>query len=411
MMHCNETPPTLGVKGKPPKGFAQAKEVLKKLLAKDPAQRFPNAAALSEALHGVETGGGPEKLFAFGRAQAGDKKFKSEMLKIAILLVSLTFVYFFLASKTNNPLNIDRKERLNELFRLGSSDTFPTGSVASIDEEKYLLKAIKFAESSFGENSLEAAEAYSRMGRHIVTNISSGQESTKSAYENYNHALQIIEYLDAHQPSLRLTQDFKSLKRRSLLDLATVSLNPSQEKELVDKALELGPLEKGSIYWNYCQAILLKQQRYFDAAIALIQMQTGKELHLTKAELEELKTQNIDAITGKYKHLSDVQSYIIEGTMLISPNGNDAECEFKGIGGYQTMNRSNRYLSESSLTMTGSINGGVLKATTSKSGIAFPFLALRVGKYLAVMDTGGTRMDSHHKYIPSPLMDSVFTVE
>jgi serine/threonine protein kinase len=69
MMHCNETPPTIGVHGKPPRGFKEAKEVLKKLLEKDRSKRFEYAAALNQTLQGIEAETCEHKFFAKSSAK------------------------------------------------------------------------------------------------------------------------------------------------------------------------------------------------------------------------------------------------------------------------------------------------------------------------------------------------------
>ena len=411
MMHCNETPPTIGVKGTPPRGFTEAKTVLKKLLAKDPAQRFPNAAALSEALQGFETGGGPEKLFAFGRAQAGDKKYKSEMFKIALLLVSLLLVYIFVTYKTDSSLNIDRNERLNELYKLGNATSVAPGKVPESQDEEYLVKAIKFAEGAFGMNSLEAAGAYGRLGLHFTKYQTNKAPELERAYKNYSRALEIVEFLDQHQPTLRLTKEFKSTKQMSLLDLASLSKDFEKKKDLVDRALQIGPLPKYFFSWNQCQYVLLKQNRYFDAAIAFIQMQTGEELHLSKAELERLKSQTVVDFVGKHKLISDLQDYWVTGDIDISGKGNGADCVFNGKGGYLTIQGARENVYSKSVAMSGSVENGVMKARTSDGTVAYPYLVMRVGKYLVVMDSGVPSVDKHNNFIPMPLTDCLFKVE
>lgn len=411
MMHCNETPPTLGVKGKPPKGFTQAKTVLKKLLDKDPAQRYPNAAALSEALQGFETEASHEKLFAFGRAQTGDKRFKEEMARIAVMLVSLTLVYFFLASKTNNSLNIDRNERLEELYKLGNMTTETLGQIPDSQDEKYLLKAIKFAEEAFGAYSLEAAGAYGRLGHYFTMYRPHEPPTLERAYKSYNRALEIVEYLDQHQPKLRSTKQFKSTKQQCLLDLATVSRDFGEDKNLVERAIQIGPLPKHFIYWNQCQGVLLKQNRYYDAAIAFIQMQTGEELHLTEAELKHMKTQTVVDFVGNHKLLSDLQNYWTKGEIEITQKGNSAECVFNGSGGYPTDKGRRAYVRSKSFAMNGTVENGVMRARTSDGPVAYPYLIMRVGKYLVLMDSGVPSIDLQNNSIPTPLTDCLFKIE
>ena len=140
-------------------------------------------------------------------------------------------------------------------------------------------------------------------------------------------------------------------------------------------------------------------------------MQTGEELHLTEAELKHMKNQTVSDFVGKHKLISDLQNYWVDAEIDITQKENGTECVFNGKGGYPTFNGKRAYFHSKSFAMSGTLEGGVLKAKTSDSKVAYPYLMMRVGKYLVVLDGGTPSIDSQNNSIPVPLTDCIFKIE
>lgn len=410
MMHCNETPPTIGVHGKPPRGFKEAKEVLKKLLEKDRNKRFEDAAALNQTLQGIEAEKCEHKFFAKSSAKPKERGSTAGVLNLTLVLLFFGSLFYLSSSTQNASLVPNRKERLEELFKLGNAQTMLSSVTPSSEDSMYLRKAILFAQEQFGTYSLEAADAYSRLGHHYTMYQSMQPPDSDKAYENYLQALKVVDYIDQHQPELRLTKQFRSTRQKSLMDIATVSKNFEERKELVDRALKIGPLPDGFFYWNQCQDTLFKQNRYYDAGIAFIEMQTGENLHLSEKTIQQLKSQKTIDFVGSHNLISDLQSYWVKAKVDISEMGNVLECIFSGSGGYENQYGKRQSLVKRTLSMNGVVENGMIKAT-STNGDHSSYLILRIGKYIVLLDKERPTFDADGKYIPMPLTDCLFVVE
>jgi len=288
-MHCNEEPPTLGVQGKPPRGFTEAKTVLKKLLAKDPAQRLPNAAAVTQALEGIESSSSEPKIFSRTLVRKGDKRFKADLLRIGALLIGLLGIYMYLTY--SNGTYVDAKSRLQELYRLGGAHNRAEEYRFNDEEHKnedYLEKAVALAEKTFGKTSPQSAEAYTVLG----------MTSYKPRFDALEKAVEITDKLAANHSTAISTKELEALRQKYALNLAS-RLEPvdwARADQLYDKALSFGPI--GSRWWNIYSLHLLDHQEFLKAARAFVAMKTaGKE---PLPSIEELSKQKVNSVAGRF---------------------------------------------------------------------------------------------------------------
>ena len=387
LLHCNETPPVIGVHGKKPEGLKQANAILKKLVAKKPSERFASAKALHDEIQDIQIEHADSKFFPTGTSSKQSTKDRMTFLTLVTITLSLMlFVYMY---QSTHGTFVNSNQRLQELYTLanGSFDREPETLKKSV---AYLEEAAEIARKTYGENSFPTAEAYYRLGRYPVPKVRINGNLVPRA-EALKRAIAITDHLaDSALPeSSDKIAAYEMCKHYTTVLAEEVYSNGWNAVDIY-KSL---PLWSNHRFARAYSLELQKDKKFLEAALFQVQMQTDGKTQLPS--LDDLRKGTFDSMIGRYERPRySTDNTLVQTNVSIEKIGNDVIAQYLAKPEPTVGASSNPYSgTEANLKrLSGKFHDGYAEFRDSSTALTF----VKVANYLVVLKRDLQSQDNNY---------------
>lgn len=385
LLHCNETPPVIGVHGKAPQGLKQANAILKKLVAKKPSERHASAKALHDEIQNIQIEHADWKFFPSGISKSQAMRDRMTFLTLATIMLSLMLFLYMYQSSNGTFVNTDK--RLHELYKLA-------GNAFDLEQDNlqknvgYLEEAAEIARKTYGENSFKTAEAYYRLGKFPVPKVRING-NLKPREEALKRAIAITDHLSMAAPtgSSEKTAAYE-LCKHYISTLAQETYGNDWNAVKIYQSLSIGTHH----HFARAYSIELQKNKQFLKA-ALFQVRVRTEDNESLPSLVDLQEQTADSMTGSYcQPKASTWQTAIRSNITVSHKGNQVFAQYwinpaTGQNAREQLEKSTAYWKR----LQGEFHDGYAEFRDSTVSMAF----VMVGKYLVILkhDNQGESFD------------------
>lgn len=320
LMHVNETPPVIGVRGQKPKGLKEANAILKKLVSKDPNKRYASAKALHDEVRNIQIKHADWKFFPTGMSSS--QSVKDRMTFLTLSLITVSVLLFSNMHQFSNGTFVNADRRLQELYKL-AGNSFELEADSLQKSVGYLEEAVEIARKTYGENNIQTAQAYYKLGKFPVQKVRIHGNLTPRV-EALKRAISIMGSVSGSALNSGDRTAAFELRQHYITTLAQEAYANNWSAMDIYKSLGSGT------HYRFARAysIELQNHRQFArAALFLVQLKTdGKE---TLPSVGDLRLQKVNSMTGTFRHVRPgPDAAAVQSNVTVEHKGNDVTANY-----------------------------------------------------------------------------------